>query len=718
MTAAVFRAELLRALALLPWLLVCHGLRVISGIAPSVQSGVRIDLLGSTAGWCAGVLSLVVVVRSLWEENPNVAAAFPATRPMSLPVLVMGKVAGLAALIAVPYMVSEAVILADNGQPVRVIGICVLQVAVMLGVFLAVAFALVWCWAGRAQAAVGMSLALLAGVTTVFLSQRFGFFETPESASLRDLQVSVPDLLAGVVALAVVAVCCAWIFRRDRSFRRIPVFALTAAVVPLIPLGLATIRPDMGKPMTPSLVRLNLSEIGTSGDRAAWMEIEPPAPELEIDHSLVWSIRSLKVNGQTARVEPQGMLSIRIASGGTDISGRPLSLALKRYFGDDGGLKSVPFDSAALPAETVIANDLNPASDFDLEVGLLGTEIRWQVVADLALGRQSVAHWNNTRWEIRGSNRGQDSININLVESAPSFWMVPGEDPLSRDGVCDWYFLVRESDGKVEGVKGWPINASDWQPKSLFFSERTMAFSVTNPSEGIGSLQGGTREGNFIHLGNYRLVIVRGFVGRRIAVNWKTPRPIPRGMVRKISSSAHDPALNQSVDHAGELGDAIGMAADWARMGFGWRVKEVLLAAPKEAGFTENEWRNFFRLDPTAAAFHALAGVVLPRAELERETDRFLTGVHSMPARPVIHPLLELALTRGRVEAPRWLHDSIRSTRTEDPGFFSHWVNEPVRKWFMPPVLLQSDEEVVGWFLAQDPDHFVFDPITGKFQIR
>ncbi|MCW1923603.1 hypothetical protein OKA05_13645 [Luteolibacter arcticus] len=824
MTAAIFRAEFLRALPVWPWLLASHALAVISGIVPSGQAGVRTELLGSIASWGVGSLSLFLVVRSLWEENPNRSEHFLATRPMRLAGLLKGKAAGMLILIVVPFVLAEAAVLLGRGQSAHVIGIGTLQAVVVLLVLLGVAFPAVWGWSKRSQAFVALPAAFATGIASAALLDRAPSLRISGSPYLQAKLVSMPVMLCGLLALGMVAACCALIFGRGRSFRRVPAFVALSCVIPAAMMALAGIEPGSGeKRVAPSLVHLTLSN-REMGDRLAnWLEIDPPPLETQAEGDVVWSVASLRVNGRRAEPWPKQGIGDRLRASRPEMAwNRPIQQALRERYGDQLKLPEVLGKTVALPAATALPGEHDPARMLDLEVGLLGALIDWQVVAEVPVRNQAETRWENTRWAIRGLNQADGGINIQFIETTPYLWLTDPANGHLPDRGCDRYFLVRESDGKITPLSDMGLAlAPGWRRVSLGLRERMVMLR-----DNFSRFDRDMEDPFVVPAANYRLVIVRGIPSGRVSVDWITSSPIscaglwtpttgvhsppppdpragtalewlqqnpppasgaseeavqawldqfaprisnhesnetnhqlkaavgslfaehpalvirtiralspfargaggvfgwammdhlPRDYARKMTARDFDEGIYRNAVRRGWQGDLIGMAAERARMGFGWQVEEVLISSPKEVGFSEAEWRDFYRLYPTADAFRALAGVVLPREYLEKETDRRLEDYEPPLPNPNIDPLLDLALARGRSEAPRWLRDAIRRKQATETTFASVWVKDPVRKWFEFPSHLKTDDEVVGWFLGQEPVHFVFDPASEKFHLR
>jgi hypothetical protein len=110
---------------------------------------------------------------------------------------------------------------------------------------------------------------------------------------------------------------------------------------------------------------------------------------------------------------------------------------------------------------------------------------------------------------------------------------------------------------------------------------------------------------------------------------------------------------------------------------------------------------------------------------MDHEVDQWLRNFRVRPRHVFISPGIELALARGRQEAPRWLKEDFEARFAVSTGRNASAVNRDIlRTFFNPPELnIAKDgfdvmERQLDWFLAADPDRFVFDPATRKYQLR
>lgn len=201
---------------------------------------------------------------------------------------------------------------------------------------------------------------------------------------------------------------------------------------------------------------------------------------------------------------------------------------------------------------------------------------------------------------------------------------------------------------------------------------------------------------------------------------------LPRDTPQRLPEYATNRFLMESFIEKGWAGDLAKTARDETRKGMAWKVTQILLAVPQEIGLTETEWLEYFRLSPGSEVYNALAGKVLPQGELDREADEILKSFRVMPSTHFISPGLDLALARGRKEAPRWLKEDFEARIAASPGSHksSAASHRHLETYFEPPkVDMPKDpfgamDKKIEWFLTIDPDRFVFDPATRKYQLR
>jgi hypothetical protein len=195
---------------------------------------------------------------------------------------------------------------------------------------------------------------------------------------------------------------------------------------------------------------------------------------------------------------------------------------------------------------------------------------------------------------------------------------------------------------------------------------------------------------------------------------------LPRDVPKRFPEYATRGLLMASFIEQGWAGDLAMTARDHARRGLAWKVSPILLAVPQEIGLTETEWLEYVHLNPEAVVYHALAGKVLARERIDEAVDEILESFRIQPSNHRISPGLELALARGRAEAPRWLKEDFEARIAASAGHSF----EILKNHFVLPELdhlengIRIREGQLGWFLAADPDGFEFDPATRKYQLR
>jgi hypothetical protein len=201
---------------------------------------------------------------------------------------------------------------------------------------------------------------------------------------------------------------------------------------------------------------------------------------------------------------------------------------------------------------------------------------------------------------------------------------------------------------------------------------------------------------------------------------------LPRDTPQRFPQYATNRFLMESFIGQGWAGDLAKTARDRARMGLAWRATPILLAVPQEIGLTEAEWLEYFRLNPEPEVYNALFGKVVTRERLDRAVDEILKSFRIQPRTAFISPGLDLALARGRKEAPRWLKEDFEARIAASSGGHMSTAasSRHLETYFDPPkVDMPNDpfgamDKKIEWFLSIDPGRFVFDPATRKYQLR
>ncbi len=215
-------------------------------------------------------------------------------------------------------------------------------------------------------------------------------------------------------------------------------------------------------------------------------------------------------------------------------------------------------------------------------------------------------------------------------------------------------------------------------------------------------------------------VMLRGMTGHDRA-RWMIEPVIrahlPRDLPRRFPEFALHPVLVRVFIGKGWAADLAAVARDKARSGQPAMAAAVLTAVPREIGLSGEEWLDFFRLNPNAEVYEALADTVIGRERIDAEVDAMLTAFRVRPGHSIT-PWIRLALARGRPEAPRWLREDLEE-REEFSRF--HHIN-PERYFRFPefgkhPNPAAERKMALGWFLSVDPERFVFDPATRRYSV-
>lgn len=199
-------------------------------------------------------------------------------------------------------------------------------------------------------------------------------------------------------------------------------------------------------------------------------------------------------------------------------------------------------------------------------------------------------------------------------------------------------------------------------------------------------------------------------------------RSLPRDAVKRFPQFATERVLVETYILNGWTEDLAEVARSETRRGRAWMVTPILLAVPRAVGLTKAEWIGFFRLNPSPEVYEALRGKVLPQEVIDHEVDQMVQHFRINSNRHLdLSPGLKLALARGRQEAPRWLHEDLAARiRNREISYYSITTVDP---YFNFPESASGRssgnvrERMVDWFLSIDPDRFVFDPVTRKYQL-
>jgi hypothetical protein len=713
MTAAVFRAEFRRALPLLPWLL---GLHAITLGLRTRWSGELTPRLSGVIEWGTWALALIVVVGSLWQDSPSRTDRFLASRPLRSGSLLSAKIAALLAMVALPFAFVEGCALVWADPPPRIVWLGILQTSLFVVVAVLAAFPFVWFWRNHAIAFTGLAVAFFAGAVLLRL---FGShplnLRGPRWLGL-DYLLMPPVLFAAMSIAGLLATASLILLRRQpHAALRIPIFAgcVCLALAAALWLRVRPVVADHAE--TAPLVSLIYTPSQSSEGYGTRLDISPPSEAPDPSMQRVRHFARVRINGReslrwgwagrSSSIQLQALLH-----------SAPLQHALRLRFGDALKLPdAVPAEDE--PASALIDNAYPPVDPLRIEAQIKETYYRWQVVADLPLRTGASATRGESRWTIEQATTYPDSCggyrkSVTLQKRFPTIWLEQVFGDHAGPAIEDQFVLLEPSTGKMLPGSAFDLGNPP-RPGQTDVLRSLAVLSISLDFREGTWWEGKTPEIDWWR--EHRLLILRPAVEKTVHHDWSSAGPIlyPSkwlsipyiDTLKSVRST--DPPLATPSD-----------AAAVTRNGLGWSTGDLLFQDPRATGLTEEEWIAFFRLQPTAQRFRQLAGGVVPRPALDREADAWLAGYQVRLPNPRIDPVLELALARGRTEAPGWLHEAITRKRGVEPGFHAVWVLDSIRDAFVLPPGLKSETEAVDWFMTRDPVRFLFDPVIGKFQLR
>ncbi len=717
MTAAVFRTEFRRALPLLPWLLAAHAITL--GLRTRWSDEVTPQLAGIVE-WATWSLALLVLVGSIWQDSPSRPERFLATRPMAPKPLFFAKLAALLLMVALPFVAVESGALLRADQSASILFLGTAQTALFAGVAVLAAFPLVGFWRSAPVAFSGLGVAFFAGALVVRL-----FGNHPLNANGPrwlgiDLLLTPPVLLISLALAAFLsAISLRLLRRRPGTLLRIAVFTAGICLALQGALVLRTRPQTSGSAEKAALVSLKYTPLQFAEGWGTRLEITPPSELKDASVVRIRQFTRIRVNGRDALRWSTPWAGQNEGS----IQSHPIQHALRQHLGPTVQLPDAyhPEDE---PATALIDDVYPPDPPIEITVQIKETNYRWQVVADLPMHVGATAAHSEHRWRVRHISEipnysGRAGLSVSFVETFPNLWMgkhpATGTNPHYRDLAL----LLNPTTGELRWMQlyaGFPSGRA--LRESLVSSKNTCSLFPEDPFEMI-------RTGNQIREVNWssahRLLILRLTEEKTVHHDWRSNGPVlyPSEWLRLPyidslkSVGSIDPPLVTAAD-----------AAAVARDGLGWLAEDLLFKDPAAKVLTEEEWIAFSRLEPSAQRFRKMAAGFVSRPVLEREVDKWLAGdsvrfplPHRFP-HSAIEPMLELALARGRADAPRWLKEAITRKQEDDANYHAVWVVEPVRDAFVIPAGLKGHAEVVDWFMAQNPAAFVFDPASGKYQLR
>jgi hypothetical protein len=805
--AACIRAEFRRALPILPWLAGCHAfaLAIRTRWAGEVSSQ-----LAAITEWTTWALALLVVVISLWWDAPLRRDRFLATRPLRFLPLLRAKWVALVLIAVLPFAVVDFIALRFAGVRGGFLALATLQACGFHLAALCALFPAVWWWRSRATAftALGITFAALM-VTGALLAHLHGNRNLHGGKAL-GFPVNTLLIVVMLAGFALGAFMLWAPFAKRAEWLRISVFAALAGASLYCGLWVSIRPPAADEVKHPSLVSVSQMTPGYQDVGYEWFHAgvppEPQAPEIDV----IWSFSKLRVNGRDLR--PWQRRKVKF-----DTTSYQVHHALARHFGS--AFRKPDADGTYYsPNIAILPENFPPEPPHAVEMEILETRCRWEVVVDMPLKAGATATLPEgslrvTRFSAETAMANDPKLRFSLEPVLEvrallaDVWGAGLEDSIASLHPC----IVDPQTGTVWAM-GFKIHTKGFgNPKVLVL--QLPAFQIDSLSRREDGL-------DFPH--DLRFVVLRPHVIKRVAHAWES-REVPRLKTRFAPSGrvesepsqkdvdifewlARHPVPAESgtsaeaeswllrfipvmrdnhhqirdrdpwnrmlekigplvthhpevvLRHAGSgqvewlLQSAIrkylprdtaqrfpdfatnryltetyisrGWAADLAetartaaRGGLSWTVDNLLRAVPREIGLSQDEWLDFFRLSPSAETYQALADTVIPRDRLDREVDARLALFRVRPA-GYRTPDLELALARGRQEAPRWLKQDYEAL-SRSP--FHSGALELLEKYFdVLPVprdrnFREARDRQVEWFLSIDPDRFVFDPAKRRY---
>jgi hypothetical protein len=691
---AYLMAEFRRALPFLPWLL---GLHAMTLGARTRWAGEFSNQLVAMIEWTSWAIALLVAVTSLWHDAPLRRERFLSTRPQRFLPLLFAKWIALTVIIVLPFGLVDFLALKSGGFSGKFLWLGTLQTLLLFLAALCALFPAVWWWRSVSTAfiALGVTFAALLG-SGFLLSRQPGNLNLHNGEAL-GFPMGPMLVLVFLATLAISSAVFLPLLRKPKDLIRIPVFALLACLSLWLSLWVSIRPPKADETVKPTLVAIKSLTPGYPAALYEWFTAETPAiaPELDIDVS--WSFSKLMIDGRDARSWKGGQAT-------SDPSAFQPRHALARHFGE------ALADPSAEPAYhfpniAILPGGIAAERNHEIEFELQETHYRWELLVDMPLKRGATAKrpdgvWSVTTYEpgvIPGkSNDPHETTRIAVRSIVSNLWLdtKAGSNGISS-GAQDLVYIVDPDRGEV-----MPL-------------QRVMAGSIDHTSNNLSRKQW---EYAILLWGDYRIqeapnidfskdlrvAVIRPQVVRRISHSWKSPRKVRLQDQFMIHRRTHTEGN-----------------------GLPWLLASELLASPEAAGLSLAEWLDYFRLNPSALTYKILSETFVPRDRMDHEVDQWLRNFRVRPRHVFISPGIELALARGRQEAPRWLKEDFEARFAVSTGRNASAVNRDIlRTFFNPPELnIAKDgfdvmERQLDWFLAADPDRFVFDPATRKYQLR
>ena len=514
MIAAFLRAELLRALTFLPWLLGLHALSLGMQTVWSAGASRFHEGLANTALW---LLTAGCAIASVWRDHPWRPGAFLRSRPTRVLPLFLGKASGLLIWICLPFLLTELITLRWKQMPPVVLWLGPLQVFLTVAVPVLALFPMLWFWRNGRQAITGLALALAASILFRSAIDAIPSLRISGSSLLQERFVATPALLVASAGLAVLLAGMGMIALSRKFLPRWLAFTAALSAIILALTGFAHREPAKAdSTVASSLVHATLSNREEKQKKSrTWLSVEPPAPDLAANEEMAWDFEQFRFNGEKSGAWPRRTLDEQLMMISSSLAMRG---AVSRHFQGRVSFTTSPGKSP-MAASTILPGYENPTRSIDIEAELRGTVIRWEVVADLPVENGATTEAQGHRWTIEGSLRTH-GVSFQLRESAPNLWLTG--DPQTLPGWSSQRFLlIDEEKGMAMRLDASPIDWG-WRYPGRVYRERSFRCGWSPHSID-------TTEDRIVFeplAGRYRVVVIRAFPVRTIATSWKPSRPL------------------------------------------------------------------------------------------------------------------------------------------------------------------------------------------------
>lgn len=514
---AIFRAELLRFSAMLPWILLVHGLRVffhgrvITGWPPLVE-------------WVAWVLAAWVLVAVVWRDAPLRRERYLAVRPLPLSSLFAGKFAALLVLVVLPFSAVEGIDLLRQSLSMGVVAAGMAQTALLMIPLVLAGFAVAWLWE-KSRSGVIALVAALVGIELGWWAWCGARWFNGREWRMAHGHLADPRYLA--FTFAAIAGLCGVIFlvHRRRSLPRLARIGLFLVAVCASSMGAAWMASRNFSATEPTglpLVHLTLTNNDSGSGIVNWLGIEPASPALAPDEDVIWSFRSLRMNGRAVPMWPDEDPGERLKLSNYSTSFTPpVWHALARHLGHDPEV-SLLRNPTTYPASIALPGKSDPERTLDLEATLLGTVVRWEVVADLDLKSGEAVRNRDSLWRIvTGAPEARISLEDQtrrfVLERSLRFWLAGQSEP--GNPRSDRWFLANPGEGWILPADTFQLPESRAITSALRWQRNQPRFSNSSSTRAEGEEEKAKAPPT-------RALIVRAIPVRRVTVDWKTVKPL------------------------------------------------------------------------------------------------------------------------------------------------------------------------------------------------